>query len=96
MVRTLEEILNNLRDVITDATTDTAISLIEDVTDTITDLDNRVRTGGDWQRRYEENDAEWRRKYSERFFEGPKDEDKDPPEVEETKTYTYEELFKED
>lgn len=97
-VRSKDEILATIKERIGEDTSDEAIALIEDITDTYDDLDARISEAGDWKTKYETNDAEWRQKYKERFFN---------PEVKETaviddevddepKNLTYEELFKEE
>lgn len=97
-VRSKDEILATIKDRIGEDTSDEALALIEDINDTYDDLDARISEAGDWKTKYETNDAEWRQKYKERFFN---------PEVKETvviedevedepKNLTYEELFKED
>lgn len=91
-VRTREELLEAVKNAIGDDTSDSAISLIEDLTDT---LDNG---GQDWQKKYQENDAAWRKKYRDRFFGKASDEDKEEdgePEAEKEKPLKYEDLFKE-
>ena len=45
-VRTREEILNSIRARIGDDTSDEAISLVEDVTDTLADMENRAKSVG--------------------------------------------------
>lgn len=49
---------------------DNVIGLLEDVSDTLDDLERRVAETGDWERKYNELDAEWRGKYRARFMEG--------------------------
>lgn len=89
-----EELMEKIRNRIGDDTGDEALSLIEDVNDTFTDLENRA--GEDWKARYEENDRAWREKYRDRFFKGSDDDMKDEPEEEkeqeDIKT-SFEELF---
>ena len=58
-----------------EGTSDEDISLIEDINDTYTDLETRVSEAGDWKAKYEENDASWRTKYKERFFDKPVEKD---------------------
>lgn len=98
MIKSREEILSLIKDRIGDDTSDDAIQIIEDVTDTLNDYETRVADSGDWKARYEQNDAEWRKRYRDRFFDGEvKDEKETEKETEEVqKTYTYDELFKED
>lgn len=59
--------LQATRDAITaflgDRTDDEAIALLETIDNEGVDTEN-------WRQRYEDNDAEWRRKYTERFKEG--------------------------
>ena len=98
MIRTREELLNAVSESLEDLTTDAAIQLLEDITDTISDLEEKAAGDGeDWQARYEENDRQWRERYTERFFNK---EETDPlpdpePEVEELDEgpKTFEELF---
>lgn len=67
---------------------DEALALVEDVTDTLDSLSSAE----DWKTKYETNDAEWRRKYKERFMSGTNDPAVDPdPEPE---PLTFENLFK--
>ena len=65
-VRTKEELLNDIKSIIGDSTDDTSIILLEDISDTFDELESR--SAEDWKTKYEENDAEWRRKYTDRFF----------------------------
>lgn len=103
-VRSREELMTSVRGIIGDREDADVLSFLEDMTDTFGDLETRV--GEDWKTKYEENDAEWRRKYRDRFFgdgdteyvrgEGEKTETiVDSPEdrIEEDGPDTYEELF---
>lgn len=95
-VRTREEILETIRTRVGDQTNDETISFLEDVTDTLIDLETRANGDGEnWEQRYKENDAEWRKKYIERFFSGDPGESEEPrQEKEEAKPKTFEDLFK--
>ena len=100
-VRTREEIMEMIRERIGEDTSDSALAVIEDLTDTLDDYDARIAGSGDWQKRYEENDAAWRQRYKDRFFGTGTDNDiteetavEDP--AEETAPQTFEELFKEE
>jgi hypothetical protein len=95
-VKTREEILETIRTRVGDQTDDETISFLEDVTDTLTDLETRANGDGEnWEQRYKDNDAEWRKKYKERFFSSEPDEPKEPKqEEEEEKPKTFEDLFK--
>lgn len=95
-VKTREEILEALRVRVGEQTDDETISFLEDVTDTLSDLETRAKGDGtDWKTKYEENDAEWRKKYTERFYSSEPDYESDPPKPDETqKPKTFAELFK--
>lgn len=76
---------------------DESISLLEDLSDTFEDLASQIVQAGDYKKKYEENDAEWRKRYHDRFFSvveetTNKEDDKD----DEVEKKTYESLFKED
>ena len=71
MVRTKEEFLNALKERIAEDTSDDALALIEDFTDTYDDLSQR--TSEDWKAKYDELDASWRERYKARFFDGNAD-----------------------
>lgn len=72
---------------------DEAISLLEDISDTLNDYDARTKDATDWKKRYEDNDKEWRDKYKERFMSGDSNEEEDAFEEPEVKKYTFESLF---
>lgn len=90
-----EEILSRVQTIIGENTDDDSLAFVEDITDTLTDMENRANGGGeDWKTKYEQNDAEWRRKYKERFFNGAsKEEEEEEDEKEEIKKKTFEDLF---
>lgn len=93
-IKSKAEILELVKARIGDDTSDEALAIIEDVTDTLDDYETRIADSGDWKARYEQNDADWRKKYKERFF-APTDEPEEndePEEVEEKRT--FEDLFK--
>lgn len=95
MVKTKEEILNSIKDILKDDTSDSALSLIEDLSDTLDNVQASDET--DWKTKYEENDAQWRQRYRDRFFSKPaqEDDDTDDPEPEETnEPKTFSDLFK--
>lgn len=95
MVKTKEEILNSIKDILKDDTSDSALSLIEDLSDTLDAKETSDET--DWKTKYEENDAQWRKKYRDRFFSKPAQEEEiiDEPAPEETsEPKTFSDLFK--
>lgn len=89
-VRTRDELIKSVNEIIGETPDDIGLSLLEDISDTFATNDDKE----DWKSKYEENDAEWRRRYKERF-EGKEvvveEKDDDIPK-EKTK---FEELFEE-
>lgn len=97
-IRTREEILESIRNIVGDSTDDNTLQVLEDVTDTFTDFENKSANQTDWEAKYKENDEAWRKKYAERFYTGdtsvpPKKDvaDIDEPDYKPTR---FEELFK--
>lgn len=72
---------------------DEAIALLEDVTDTFNDYETKTKDTTDWKTKYEQNDAEWRNKYKERFMSGSSEIDEEVIPEPEEKKYTFESLF---
>lgn len=95
-IKTREEILASLRDRIGDDTSDETLAFVADITDTLTDMETRASGQTDWKKKYEDNDAEWRQKYRDRFFSAPDERGGVDPRPIETRTKTFEELFKEE
>lgn len=96
-VRTKEELMTALREVIGEDTSDEALTLVEDVSDT---LDNTAAgiSEDEVNRRVAEVEATWRKKYRDRFFSNNEDgeaRDEEEEDEREEKT-TYESLFKEE
>lgn len=97
-VKTREEILESFKTMLGDEPDDESISFLEDVTDTLNDFEKRANGDGtEWKSKYEENDANWRKKYTERFFsDEPKPEPDTEPITEPDNTpRTFSDLFKE-
>lgn len=91
-VKNKDEILEAIKTRVGDNTDDESISLLEDVSDTLTDLETRASGGEDWKTKYEENDKLWRERYTARFFsKEPEPDPKQEPEVKKT----FSDLFKE-
>lgn len=67
-----DEFFEKVKDIVGDRTDETAISFIEDVTETYDTLTERADGGAaeEWKRKYEENDRIWSERYKERFFNG--------------------------
>lgn len=97
-VKTREEILESFKTRLGENPNDESISFLEDVTDTLDDFEKRANGDGtDWKSKYEENDANWRKKYTERFFSNEPEPNPKPdtkPEPDDTPR-TFSDLFKE-
>lgn len=97
MKRTLEELLTAVNTVLGDNTSDEALGLIEDISDSFTPYN-----GGedmDWKSKYDELDKSWRQRYKDRFLKGgeleePEETHEEPDGDEVPKT--FENLFKEE
>ena len=96
MIKSKEELIEEIRTVVGDDTSDNVIALIENVTDTITELE--TSDGEEWKQKFEENDKMWREKYISRFTEGTTEptEPTEPKEDDEEKEKTFEDLFEEE
>ena len=94
-VKTKEEILTAVKTRVGEQNDDDTIAFIEDITDTLSDLETKAQGDGtDWKSKYEENDAEWRKRYTERFYSSdPEDAPPDDPEDDPPKPKTFADLF---
>lgn len=97
-VKTRDEIMEAIRKRIGEDTSDEAISLLEDVTDTFEDYETKVADKTDWKTKYDEMDASWRKKYMDRFSGKTGEEVKDEQEEQikdDSEPRTFDELFTE-
>lgn len=97
-VKTMEELMESVRTRLGDDQSDEALALLEDISDTYGDMQSRTSGGEDWKKKYEENDAEWRQKYRDRFFNKSNNNDGDDGDDgggNSNKPLTFDELFKE-
>lgn len=78
MVKTKDEIMEEIRAYIGDRADDQTIALVENISDTIDDY----AAHGDYDKKLKAVEAEWRRKYIDRFMNGG--ENKNEVEVEKT------------
>lgn len=101
-VRTRDEILAAIRSRLGDDTSDDALTIIEDIDDTF--KDHETRTGEDWKSKYDELDAQWRKRYRDRFFQKADNGETTPDDVkddneedlkEESEVKDFDELFTE-
>ena len=93
MIRNKEELISMISQHIGEDNSDEAIALLEDVSDTFNDYETKTKDTTDWKTKYEQNDAEWRNKYKERFMSGSTDIDEEVIPEPEEKKYTFESLF---
>ena len=90
MVRSIEEMMDIVRQRIGDSTEDSDISFIEDISDTL-----NAGNSEELEKLKSENE-ELRKKYRDRFFETKVVKVEEPEESENTEKTTFEDLFKED
>lgn len=93
-VKSKDEILESINTLMGDSSSDEALAIIEDITDTMSDLETRATDTTNWKQKYEDNDKEWRDKYKSRFFDTGSDDPIPDPEPEPPKMMTFEDLFK--
>ena len=94
-ILTKEQLMESIKNRVGEDTSDEALAFIENVNDTIESMTTDKNT--DWKAKYEENDAAWRQKYKDRFFNSAsEDKDDDFEEEEKKEPMTYEALFKEE
>lgn len=89
-----EDFLASVQSVVGENSDDAALEFIANMQDTFDALTTRANDTTNWQQKFEENDAAWRKKYRDRFFSpdnqpDPVDDQFEP----EQKPLTYESLF---
>ena len=96
-VRTKDELLEIIKGRIGDDSSDETISFLEDITDTLSDYEEKATNSDteDWKTKYEENDKMWREKYRERFFSKEVEKEDEDFEEDEVKSLSYDDLFDE-
>lgn len=96
-VKSKTEILASIKEKFADDTSDSTLSFLEDVTDTLDDFEAKSKDSTDWKTKYEENDKSWRQKYHDRFFSGEDGNhgNGDDGHGDEEEPMSYEDLFKE-
>ena len=66
-----DEYFNAIHQMAGNDTSDESLTLIENLTDTYTDLEKKANGDGvDWEKKYHELDNSWKEKYRHRFFSG--------------------------
>ena len=95
-IKSREELLKSLNTLIGDNSTDENLAILEDVTDTLKDYEEKTADQTDWKSKYEQNDADWRKKYKERFLSGETIKDEQEEDVKkDSQPLTFDSLFKE-
>ena len=94
-VKTREEILESLRGRFGDEPTDDDIAMLEDITDTFTDFEEKTSDATNWKNKYEENNKAWKKKYSDRFFSKDvgKGDPGEPEDLDDKPMKTFDDLF---
>ena len=94
-VRTKDELLEIIKRRIGDDSSDETISFLEDITDTLSDYEEKATNSDteDWKTKYEENDKMWREKYRERFFSKEVEKEDEDFAEDEVKAVSYDDLF---
>lgn len=92
MVKTKDDILSTISAVLGENNSEDAITLLEDITDTLDDYETRTKDSTAWKQKYEENDRAWRQKYKDRFFE-KESEDESINTYDDEEKLTYDALF---
>lgn len=92
MVKSKDDILSTISAVLGENNSEDAITLLEDITDTLDDYETRTKDSTAWKQKYEENDKAWRQKYKDRFFE-KESEDESINTYDDEEKLTYESLF---
>ena len=63
-----EELIQALSTLIGETPDDTGLSIIENLTDTISDYESKTVDTSEWESKYNELDNSWRKRYKERFL----------------------------
>lgn len=94
MIKSRDELMEMIKNRLpSENRSDEDVTFLEDITDTIEDYEKRVKDSTDWKCKYEENDREWKKKYTDRFFSKEPDEP-DESANDEIKPKTFADLFK--
>ena len=77
---TKSDLLKKINEIVGDNTSDAVLGLLGDVSDTLDDAEKRAKGDGEnWKEKYEQNDADWRKKYRDRFMQGGAEPDEQLP-----------------
>lgn len=93
-VKTREELLNFYRDNIANSDSDNSVTFLEDLSDTLGDLETKSNTAEEWKNKYDENDKNWRKRYTDRFYSKDTEENEENEEqTDEKQKLHFEDLF---
>lgn len=90
-IKSREDLLGGLSAIIGEEPNEDGIALMEDLTDTLTDYEEKTKE--DWKTKYEENDKAWKKKYMDRFMSGSDPEPSREEVIDDEKPKTFEDLF---
>lgn len=94
-IKSITELIESARTLIGENTSDEALGFMDDLSDTMTDFDTRTKDSTNWQQKYQENDASWRKRYADRFSGKVEEDEDDSYELPEPPKKTYLDLFTE-
>ncbi len=77
MIKPISEIIETVKTRIGDNPDDESVAFLEDITDTLTDYDNKTKDNTDWKNKYDELDRSWKEKYISRFSDVVEDSKND-------------------
>ena len=92
MIKPIAELIETVRTRIGENPDDDSVAFLEDITDTLTDYDNKTKDNTDWKNKYDELDRSWKEKYISRFSDVVEDS-KNDVEDEVESPERYEDLF---
>lgn len=67
-VKSKKDLMDSVKAILGENTSDEAIAVIEDISDTVDDFETRTADQTNWKQKFEENDASWRKRYTDRFY----------------------------
>lgn len=95
-IKSISELIESARTIIGENTSDEALGFMDDLSDTMSDFDTRTKDNTNWEEKYKENDANWRKRYADRFNGKQVEEDEDTSyELPEPPKKSYLDLFEE-
>ena len=95
-IKGITELIESARTLIGENTSDEALGFMDDLSDTMSDFDSRTKDSVNWEEKYKENDANWRKRYADRFNGKSVEEDEDDSyELPDPPKKSYLDLFEE-